>query len=195
MSLRRFNSLPSIPLHGRIKTAIRRRGSVAMNPRRAFTVIELIFVLIIISITAMLAAPRYANFLAEQRVIATANRIAMDVAMAQRRAKFSSTTQTITFTASEHTYSLAGVQDPDHPANPYVVSLTAEPFLAEIVSVDFGGAAKIVFDAYGVPDTNGTMSIRSGNRQKKLTLDGQTGRVTISDDVITGPPQIPEEIL
>lgn len=166
-----------------------------MSPLRAFTVIELIFVLIIISIMAMLSVPRYANFLAEQRASAAANRIAIDLAMAQRRAKFSSTTQTFKLDLNNNDYSLIDMQDPDHPTNPYVVTLSDEPYLAEIVSLDLGGATKIVFDGYGVPDTDGTITIRSGNRQKKITLDGQTGRVTITDDVIPNPPQIPEEIL
>ncbi len=162
-----------------------------MSPHRAFSLIELVLVLIIISITALLAAPRYANILAEQRATSAANRIAMDLAMAQRRAKFSSTTQSFDFNLLGDFYSIGGMQDPDHPANPYVILLADEPYLAEFVSVDFGGDAKLIFDGYGVPDTAGSVVIRSGTREKEILLKAQTGRVVVLD-YSPGPPQLPE---
>jgi len=191
MHLRRLNPSSVIPSPGWIKTSAHRQGRGAMGPCRAFTVIELIFVLIIISITAMLAVPRYANFLAEQRATATANRIAIDLAMAQRRAKFSSAAQTVSYDSLNHTYTIVGMQDPNHPTNPYVITLTGEPYLAEVVSVDFGGDAIVVFDGYGVPDTSGSVVIRSGSQQKMIQLMAQTGRVVVSD-YSGSPPEVLE---
>lgn len=160
--------------------------------RAAFTAIELLFVLIIISIVGLMAAPRFANSLAEQRVDAAARRMAADIALAQRRAKFSSTSQAIAFDVTGNSYVLTGVADPDHPANPYTVALTDEPYESVIVSADFGGDAEIIFDGYGIPDTAGTLVVRAGSHYKTLTLNVLTGRVTITDAGSPDPPMLPK---
>ena len=104
-----------------------RNSSFHMHEHRAaFTAIELLFVLIIISIVGLMAAPRFANSLAEQHVDAAARRMAADIALAQRRAKFSSTSQAIAFDVTGNSYALTGVADPDHPADPYTIRLTDE---------------------------------------------------------------------
>ncbi len=160
--------------------------------RCAFSMLELTVVLFVIGVLAAMAAPRYANFVAERHVEAAANRIAIDLAFAQRLARFSSTAQRINFNPAANTYVLVGVQDPDHPARAYAVRLADEPYEATLVSAELGGDDRVVFDGYGMPDSDGTIVIRAGTRQKTITLDGQTGRVTISDSVqAPGPP--PEE--
>lgn len=166
---------------------------MAERRHKAFSYIELVMVTIILAIVAVIAVPRYANAIALQRVEAAAWRVANDLALAQRRAKFSSTSQTIDFDLSGDFYFVVGMQDPDHPASPYVVTLSDEPYGATIVSADFAGTALVTFDGYGVPDNSGTIVIRSGNRQKTITVDGVTGRATISDGVVVVPPELPQE--
>lgn len=145
---------------------------------RGFTLVELVLVTVILAIFASVAVPRYANFVAQQHVDAAARRIKTDLTLAQRKAKFSSTSQEINFcTGDDSYYEIVGMQDPDHPAKPYVVSLLDEPYRAKIVSAAFGGDAEVVFDGYGMPDSGGTIVIRSGTFQRTITVDADTGTV------------------
>lgn len=149
--------------------------------RAAFTVIELLLVMIIVSIVGLMVAPRFANSLSEQHVDAAARRMAADLALAQRRAKFTSTSQIITFDVAGDRYALAGVADPDHPSRSYAVNLDTDPYQSVIVSADFGGTAAVTFNGYGIPDSAGTLVVRAGGHHKTLTLNALTGDVTISD--------------
>ena len=165
---------------------------MAIRRHKAFSLLELVMVTIILAIVAAIAAPRYANAMALQRIEAAAQRVANDLALAQRRAKFSSTSQEVDFGVLDDFYQLTGLPDPDHPGQTYVVSLSGEPYEATIVSVDFAGTTSVTFDGYGVPDNGGTIVIQSGNRQKTITVDGVTGRATISDGAVYIPPELPK---
>jgi prepilin-type N-terminal cleavage/methylation domain-containing protein len=117
------------------------------SPRRpGFTLVEVIFVMVLLAIVSAMAIPRYANFLAHHRAEAAANRIATDLALAQRQAKFSSTARTVTFNVAAESYTLVGIAHPDHPSQPYVVALSDEPYAAAIVSADFGGDSTVIFN-------------------------------------------------
>lgn len=167
----------------------------AQHRRRAFTYLELIIVIGVLGIVASIAVPRFGNLIARRHIDAAATRIATDLALAQREAKFSSTTQTVSFDVGTDSYTLVGMEDPDHPGLEYAVQLTEEPYNASIASADFGGDFEVVFDGYGVPDSDGTLVVAVGNYRKTLTLNADTGRVTVSDVSVeeTVPPEQPPE--
>ena len=119
---------------------------------------------------AGVAVPRYANSLALQRTDAAVRRIVADLNLVQRRARLTGKQQTVTFDVAGDTYSVGDLQDPDHPANPYVVNLSKPPYDAAIVSVDFGGDTALVFDGYGTPDSGGSIVIEVGRYQQTITL-------------------------
>ncbi len=146
---------------------------------RAFTLIELVTVVIIIGLLASMAIPRYANFTGRQRVDAAARRIAVDLSFAQQRAQSSSTSQTVQFDVAENSYRLIGVPDQDRPGVEYAVSLSNEPYRAEIISADFGGDGLVVFDGYGTPDSGGTVIVQWGSIQKTVVLDADTGKANV----------------
>ena len=172
--------------------------SDAQHRRRAFTYVELILVIAILGIVAGIAVPRFGNFIAHRHIDAAATRIATDLAFAQREAKFSSTTQTVSFNVGTDSYTLVGMEDPDHAGREYAVPLTEEPYNATIISADFGGDVEVVFDGYGVPDSGGTIVVAVGNYRKTLALDAQTGWVSVSDlsveIVDPEPPEDPPEL-
>jgi len=138
-------------------------------------------VVVIIGMLAAMAIPRFANSLAHRRVEAAARRIAADLALAQRRAKFTSASQKVTFDVVANSYLLVGVQHLDHPDEAYQVSLSEDPYRAAIVNVDFGATdpEEIVFDGYGVPDSGGTIVVDAGGNQKTVTVDPDTGRASV----------------
>jgi hypothetical protein len=48
-----------------------------------------------------------------------------------------------------------------------------------LVSYDFGGDLELVFDIYGVPDSAAKLSIRAGPHECGITIDAQTGSVSV----------------
>jgi prepilin-type N-terminal cleavage/methylation domain-containing protein len=147
--------------------------------RRAFTLLELSVVLVLISILAVVALPRFINSAARHRLDAAAIRIVADLSMAQQQARTTSASQTLEFVLADHAYRFPGVTDIDHPGSVYQVQLSAEPYQAALVSADFGGDAVIIFDGYGNPDSGGSVVIQVGDEQRTITVDAQTGRATV----------------
>ncbi|MGD2108926.1 MAG: hypothetical protein PVI86_05995 [Phycisphaerae bacterium] len=152
-------------------------------PLRAFTLAETVCVVVLIGIMATIAVPRFTSMTANSRVSAVCRRITMDLALAQRRARLTGTAHTVKFFTKFEKYTIPGVEDPDHPGLDYVVHLDAEPYGATLSFAEFNCDDEIIFDAYGVPDSGGTVFIRSGDCSKKLAIAAKTGRVTVSDAV------------
>ena len=136
---------------------------------RGFTLIELVIVMTLLTIIGGIALPRYTASLAHHRAAAAARRIAADLAYVRQQARFTSSSKTIAFDLATHQYS----------GSITAVALGDDPYKVALLSVDFGGDAEIVFDGYGNPDSGGTVLIQAGHRQKTITLDGDSGRVTV----------------
>ena len=146
--------------------------------RGAFTLVEAVFVMVILAILSAIAVPRYAGFVANQQLEGAARRLTADLSLAQRQARRSSASQTVTFDVAHSTYQLVGMKHPDHPSQPFEICLKDEPYRARIVSASFGVAARIVYDGFGTPDTGGQVVIAVGAYQKTITVDVGTGRPT-----------------
>jgi prepilin-type N-terminal cleavage/methylation domain-containing protein len=156
--------------------------------RRGFTLAEVVCVLVIMTILAAIALPRYAKTLSRYRAELAARRVVADLSLAQRQARFSSTAQTVVFDSAAEACQLIGLPDPDHPGLDYVVNLGAEPYRADIGSVDLGGDAQIVFDGFGQPDSGGSIVVSAGNCYKQIDVDSVTGDATVTGDV--APPEV-----
>lgn len=154
--------------------------SLANRQRAAFTLLEIVVVLAIVSILAAIAIPRFANSIATQRVESAARRIAADIEFAARRAAQMSSQVKVRFHADTNSYDLKNVDDPDRPGNVYAVYLALPPYRARIDSVDFDGTTKLVFDGYGRPNRGGTVIISVGDFQQTITFDAETARVEVN---------------
>jgi len=153
------------------------RGS---RNRGGFSLVEATLVLVILAILSAIAAPRYASFTANQQLEAVARRVVADLALAQRNARQSSASRTVTFDVVQQLYTLNGITDPDHPLQTYAVRLGEEPYRARLVSASFGGDAAIVYDGFGTPDSGGTLVVAVGSRKKTITFDAGGGKPTKS---------------
>ena len=142
---------------------------------RAFTLVELLFVLIIMAMLAGVATPRYFRTITNQRIAAVQRKIQTDLAYAQRRARLRSTQQKVKFDVSKNTYTLATVPDLDRPGQEFEVRLNEDPYNATIVSADFGGSTDLIYDAYGVPTSSGTIVIRVDDQELTITVDNGSG--------------------
>ena len=150
----------------------------ALTPR-GFSLLELVLVLGIVGVVAGVAAPRLTGATMRYRVALTARRIAADLGLAQSWARTSSKNQTVAFDAAGTGYRMTGVRTLDNRSWNYEVSFGSDPHQITLVSVDFGGDPNVVFDAYGAPDSGGTVVIRADGTQKTITLDAYTGKANL----------------
>ena len=150
-----------------------------LGTARAFSLLELVIVAMIIALMAGIAVPRFSSAMARQRLDAAARRIVADLSLARRQARTSTTSQTVSFDVKTNSYRLVGMAHPNRAATEYQVSLSEEPYQAILVSADFGGDAEIVFDGYGMPDTDGFVLIQVGSRQEQIGVDADTGKASI----------------
>jgi type II secretory pathway pseudopilin PulG len=141
-----------------------------------FSLVEAVMVMFIIVVLGSIAVPRYSQFVSNQQIEAASRRVIADLAYAQRQARQSSASRTVSFNVAQSEYTLAGVAHLDHPSQPYVVRLSEEPFRAKIVSASFGGDANVTFTGYGTPDSGGSLVIAVGSRQATITLDAGVGQ-------------------
>ncbi len=147
--------------------------------RRGANLVELVLVLVIITILAAIAVPRYASGLSRRRTEEAAKRIAADLALAREQARISGSSRLVQFMLGSSSYALQAVRDMDHPATDYVVSLLDAPYHAFLVSADFGEDTEIVFDGYGQPDTGGSVVVQVGDCYRTITVDADTGQASV----------------
>ena len=150
-----------------------------MGAARGFSLVELVLVASITALLAGVAVPQFGQAVARQRVAAAARRIVVDLKLAQRQAKTSSSSQTVSFDVAADSYRLVGMADMDRPGDEYAVMLLEAPYRATIASADFAGDAAIVFDGWGLPDSGGSVVIQVGSYSKTISVDATTGEASI----------------
>lgn len=170
-----FAPRPHRPLRQCLPNAAARRA------RGAFTLIELVLVIVSVAVLSAIAVPRYAAALSRYRVDLAAKRVAADLMLARSQARLSSTRQPVDFSAPSNGYTLTGMASPDGGAGGYIVRLDQEPYKAAVGAVSFGDAAAtaVWFDRYGMPDQGGTVVVSSGGYEKTIALDAVTGKAVV----------------
>lgn len=154
------------------------RLRAAQSPQSGFTLVELVMVLAVVAVVAAMAAPRWARSMARWQVDAAARRLAADLLWAQSRARVTSSHQTVNINLTAGQYQLAGVPDPDHPANIYTVNLGQAPYRCSIVSaapVDANG--NVTFDGYGTPSAGGAIVMQCGDFQRSVQVSASAGTI------------------
>lgn len=158
-----------------------RSGPWRINGERsAYTLVELLIVVTIMGITAAVAIPSFGDSLAKMNVEAAAERIRADLELARRHAINTSTSQTVEFDSDG--YALLGMDDPDHPGQPYYVNLTGDQYGVTLDSLDCGGDTKIVFDGFGLPDSDLEIVIRVGDHEMTVSGDADFSQVQVDDN-------------
>lgn len=144
--------------------------------RPGFTLGELLIVVIIISIVAAAAIPKWVATLQKQRASSAAMRIAGDLSRAQSAAYSTSTSKTVTFTTSTSSYTVSDVASLNRSSGTYTVLLADDPYRCTLVSV-WGqtGTQTITFNGYGLPDKGGTIVVAANGLQKSIIIDASTG--------------------
>ena len=149
------------------------------RPSRAMTLFELVMVLAIVAVLGAIAAPRYANAVANHRSAAAAWRIAADLELARRTARASRQAKTVQFSIAAGWVKIVDMGHLDDSSETYFTQLNDEPYRAELVSADLGGDAEVIFDGYGVPDSGGTIVVQHAGVQQTIVLNAYSGRAEV----------------
>ena len=146
---------------------------------RAFTLIELVLVLVIIGIMGAIAMPKYASAVSRYRADAAARRIASDLGYARSLAIATSTSTSVQFHCDTSTYQIAAVADPDH-GGVFTVALANDPYLASFSSATAVSNAFIVtYNGYGIPTSTPTIVVTSGSTSRTVTIAPDIGTATV----------------
>jgi prepilin-type N-terminal cleavage/methylation domain-containing protein len=167
-------SQPAVVPSGRWSTRFR-------CARNGFTIAELVVVVTIIAILAAVAAPTFVRSLRYHQIESAARRVKMDLEQIRHVARVKSRSESITFVDSSYSLS-SGAEHLDHAGATYSVDLAASPFEVESVTLNLGGPTEITFDGYGKPSIGGTIVLSLGGIQRTVTLDADSGQVTISNE-------------
>jgi len=144
----------------------------------AFSLIELVMVMAIISVLAAIAVPRYAGALSRYRADAAAQRLVADLGYARERARTTSTSVVVSFQDSEKRVQLVGVPSLDNPEVEWTTDLSARPYRTDTMADNFSGH-KVTFDGYGTPDATGKIVIIVGGESRTVRLDTNSGKAVV----------------
>ena len=160
-----------------------RRNILARSSRcrSGLSLVEIVIVIVILATLAAVGVPRYSLALQRYRAAAAGQRIAADLALAATLGKTTSLGQPVAFSVTNNNYQLtgyAGFLGAAAQAN-YTVSLSASPYNANLVSASFNNTTQVTFNRFGQPDNGGTVVVQVGTVQKTITVDGNTGKVSV----------------
>lgn len=155
-------------------------GLIPRRPARGgFSYVEMVLVALATGIIAAAATPRFAATLGRYRAQSAAQRIQADLAYARRCAISGSTSVTVRFSTTEHSCAILGVKSLDRVGQTYQTVLTDAPYSSQLAAVAVGGDSDLVFNLHGRPDTGGVITVQSGTQQATVTIDAESGRVTV----------------
>ena len=155
--------------------------------KKAFTIVELIIVMVIISIVSMIAIPMLSSA-ADTQVRSAANILAADIEYTKNLAITHQKNYSVVFDIDNNTYQIC---DKDlvvieHPVTgkPYSVNFTNESRLGrvDISSALFDGSNKLTFDYLGSPYNGSSNPLNSG----EIILDADSFSKTIQVQAVTG---------
>ncbi|MBN2377541.1 MAG: GspH/FimT family pseudopilin [Sedimentisphaerales bacterium] len=136
---------------------------------RAFTIIEMVIVLAIISILASVAAVSFSNSSKNVQLQCAADRLIADLNLVRDQARRQQQDYELIFNVGARSYSAIGV--PSHTGTEDIaVSLQAAPYYITSLSVPFTDN-KIIFDAQGNPTESGSVTLSNGSRIINIAID------------------------
>jgi len=158
---------------------------------KAFTLIEVLLVVVIASIAAAIVAPAMLEA-GTIRSQAASRAIIADILFAQNDGIARRAERRVVFDLAGNNYAICDAAGAMLPAAWHSGSLNQVKFATDqrfqgvkLDSADFGGSATLVFDAMGSPLSGGTVELSAGSTHYRIRVAAFTGRVTI-EQVTTG---------
>jgi prepilin-type N-terminal cleavage/methylation domain-containing protein len=177
----RFQTIRSAGHNTANASTTRTGNALPFRGRAAFSLIELVIVMLITSILAAVAIPTFYDSLLFHRVESAARRVMSDLELVRQTARLTSSEQVFTVIGMTYTAS-AAVTDLDRPGQTYTVDLSKSPYLLDVLAATFEGFTEVRFNGYGAPSSGGTVIVQARDHQCTVTLDGITGEITINSN-------------
>lgn len=150
----------------------------------AFTLIELMIVIVIIGIAAAMAIPMVSSA-ASFQIRSAANLVAADLEYAKSMAISRGRPYKVVFDSSTESYQ---VEDPNNnvvtpPGRRAGATFGAGTRLSQVVinTASFGGSQTVTFDYLGSPDNGGTVELQAEGITKRINVEPVTGFISISN--------------
>lgn len=161
--------------------------------RSAFTLIEVVMVVVTISILAAIAVPRFADSNALYRAETAAKRVEADIHLAQDLARSLSAKHNVTFRAGATAYVVEPSSTDATPlgaaqSGARVTDLDVAPFKSRVMKANFGGSATLAFDAFGSPTAAGHVIVYANDWGALLRVGEGLGVVDITMFRVRNPP-------
>lgn len=155
----------------------------ASSRMKAFTLLELMVVVVIMAIMGAMIVPMMAGA-GEMQALSAARIIATDLQYAQNVAITMQTPVTVQFDASADKYTLSNASGPlKHPMTnkDYVVDFgTGDGFeQLDLASASFDGVDRLIFDELGSPDAGGSVTVLAGSQTYRIDVTYVTGTVSV----------------
>jgi len=143
----------------------------------AFTLIELVLVVAIVSVLAAVAVPRYVYAMQRYQADGAARQVAELEAAALSARQAAQARTVVANTNTAMLYVLAG--DDLSGEIVHTVDLTDPPYHASILYADLDGDAVVTFDGYGVAECSGVIVLGVGDEARAVHLNAATSQTTI----------------
>ncbi len=143
---------------------------------------EIVVTTLIMGLMAGAAVPRIITDVSDYRAEAAANRIAADLRFAQKRARTTGISETVTFDVTNDRYSFSTISDPKSLNQIYSVDISEYPYSAQLETVNIGGAQSVTFNGLGFPGASGTLVVTSGQASWEVQLEAASGTLTVSEE-------------
>lgn len=173
------NFRPGTPDSSDAHRADARSWTQHRSRHRAFSLLELIVVLIITSVIAGMGVLKYSGSLTNYRLDGAAKRIMADLHSAQVLARTTSSVRAIKFNPATSSYAILSREDLAMSRAGNVVDLAAEPYHATLVVSGLSGNI-VRFNGYGDPDGGGIITVATGGRSTAVILEATSGRVYVA---------------
>jgi prepilin-type N-terminal cleavage/methylation domain-containing protein len=162
--------------------------------KAAFTLLELLIVVMVMAIIAASAVPALVSS-QDSQCNGAARAVIADLELAQSTAMAQQTSVAVVFSAAQQAYkvvlpqgqnlanyaSLTALNHPEKPGQPYEVKLARDLNAPNVTFANpaFGGQPYIVFDTFGGTTTSGSVRIVARDASRTVSVDAITGAVSV----------------
>lgn len=163
-----------------------------IQSKRAFTLIEILVVLVVLAIAAAVVIPKIGTA-GDAQSVGAARVLQADLDMTRSLAVTSQTPHTLVFNADRTAYKvvanyvgglyslLTAVPHPVKAKKTFEVRLAGLNGMGKVrVTAAFGTAGFVTFSSQGDPSAAGTVTLQAGETEMQIQVQALTGRVSVA---------------